>query len=339
MKRRKRILHRLLRFDYPSILILTTIIVTVSSVSIHLIEPETFPTIFDGLWWTMTTLATVGYGDLSPKSVPGRILGMFLFVFGIGILGLLISKTVEYFTRYHQQKMEGKIVFKETNHYVYIGWGKKTKNAIEELFAAEPSAMVVLIDELERTPFDHPQVHYVQGELTDEKTFKNANILESKCVSIFSDSTIENSVLRDGKTLIISTSVESYGKENGKEVHTIVEIAKESHINEFKHVKVDDFVLSYESISRLMAKANLQPGTSSIFRQLLSKHNDGNNIHIIKPSAAWKTYKDAHSALFNQGITLLAINEDINYPQYPNNAFLSKDLLYVYGDEEKIKAL
>ena len=37
------------------------------------LEPETFPTIFDGIWWAIITASTVGYGDYVPHSVLGRL--------------------------------------------------------------------------------------------------------------------------------------------------------------------------------------------------------------------------------------------------------------------------
>ena len=72
----------------------------------------------------MTTLTTVGYGDFFPKTVAGKCLGMFLFIFGVGIIGLLVSKTVDSFSKYHRLKLEGRIVYKDHDHFIYIGWSK-----------------------------------------------------------------------------------------------------------------------------------------------------------------------------------------------------------------------
>jgi len=43
-----------------SILTLSILIVSFRSITIHILEPYTFPTLFDGLLWIMTTLITVG---------------------------------------------------------------------------------------------------------------------------------------------------------------------------------------------------------------------------------------------------------------------------------------
>lgn len=46
---------------------------------------------FDGIWWAMTTISTVGYGDQFPETTPGRIVGMGLMVVGPVLIGLVAS--------------------------------------------------------------------------------------------------------------------------------------------------------------------------------------------------------------------------------------------------------
>jgi voltage-gated potassium channel len=58
-------------------------------------QPDKFSTLFDAAYFTMVTVATVGYGDLSPITTLGRIIAMFTFVTALaifaGILGVLGS--------------------------------------------------------------------------------------------------------------------------------------------------------------------------------------------------------------------------------------------------------
>jgi voltage-gated potassium channel len=45
----------------------------------------------DALWWTIVTITTVGYGDFFPVTGAGRIIGVFVMVAGVGIIGSLAS--------------------------------------------------------------------------------------------------------------------------------------------------------------------------------------------------------------------------------------------------------
>lgn len=54
----------------------------------HDAQPEVFRNAFSGLWWAVATLTTVGYGDIYPVTVVGRILGAFIAFSGIAALAI-----------------------------------------------------------------------------------------------------------------------------------------------------------------------------------------------------------------------------------------------------------
>lgn len=62
--------------------------ILVSALIIYNVEPDTFDTFFDALYWATVSLTTVGYGDIYPVSVMGRIITMISSIFGIAIVAL-----------------------------------------------------------------------------------------------------------------------------------------------------------------------------------------------------------------------------------------------------------
>jgi voltage-gated potassium channel len=66
------------------------------------VEPESAPSLGDGLWWSLTTASTVGYGDISPNTTSGRIIASVLMVTGIGLLGAFTGQVAERLTRPRQ---------------------------------------------------------------------------------------------------------------------------------------------------------------------------------------------------------------------------------------------
>ena len=58
-----------------------------------------FASLWDGIWWAVTTTTTVGYGDLYPTTVQGRIIGMMLMFVGIGFLSLLTASIASRFVK------------------------------------------------------------------------------------------------------------------------------------------------------------------------------------------------------------------------------------------------
>jgi voltage-gated potassium channel len=60
----------------------------VSALFIFSIEPESFDNFFEAIYWATTALTTVGYGDVYPITVGGRMISMISSFFGIAIVAL-----------------------------------------------------------------------------------------------------------------------------------------------------------------------------------------------------------------------------------------------------------
>lgn len=52
------------------------------------VQPEAFKSVFHSLWWAMVTLTTVGYGDVVPITMAGRIFTFFVLIIGLGIVAI-----------------------------------------------------------------------------------------------------------------------------------------------------------------------------------------------------------------------------------------------------------
>ena len=74
-----------------SVGLVTMFVVVVAGAAESLIDPKDFPTIWDGIWWSVVTVTTVGYGDLYPKSADGRVVAMIVMLVGIGFISVLTA--------------------------------------------------------------------------------------------------------------------------------------------------------------------------------------------------------------------------------------------------------
>ncbi|MBT3980197.1 MAG: ion transporter [Bacteriovoracaceae bacterium] len=72
--------------------ILSLIILYISSAGIYFFEhkaqPEQFKSIIHSFWWSLSTLTTVGYGDVYPVTPGGKVFTFFILVLGIGIVSV-----------------------------------------------------------------------------------------------------------------------------------------------------------------------------------------------------------------------------------------------------------
>jgi len=71
---------------------ITLILIYFAAVGIYYFEneaqPEHFSSIFDSLWWSIVTLTTVGYGDVYPITIGGRVFTFFILLIGLGIVAI-----------------------------------------------------------------------------------------------------------------------------------------------------------------------------------------------------------------------------------------------------------
>ena len=66
-------------------------------------QPEVFSNAFSGVWWSVSTLLTVGYGDIYPITIPGKIMGIIISFLGVGMVaiptGIISAGFVDQYSR------------------------------------------------------------------------------------------------------------------------------------------------------------------------------------------------------------------------------------------------
>lgn len=83
-------------------LFIAFIFIVFSGIFIAGIDPG-INSLWEGIWWAWVTVTTVGYGDVVPTSVAGRIFGAFLILLGIGLFSLLTASFSAFFVAKDEQ--------------------------------------------------------------------------------------------------------------------------------------------------------------------------------------------------------------------------------------------
>ena len=78
--------------SFQAVIFILIIMIVMTASAIYVVEnkaqPEAFSSIPQAMWWAVVTLTTVGYGDVTPVTSLGRILGAFITILGVGLAAL-----------------------------------------------------------------------------------------------------------------------------------------------------------------------------------------------------------------------------------------------------------
>ncbi len=77
------------RLGWPALVVAASVLIAGGIVFRD--EPETFSTYGDGVWWSIVTVATVGYGEFVPDSPAGRVVAVLLMIVGVALLGAVAA--------------------------------------------------------------------------------------------------------------------------------------------------------------------------------------------------------------------------------------------------------
>ena len=106
----ERRLARATRPGQAAVIIATvTITITVAAgLLMTVADHHNFPSIGLGLWWAIQTVTTVGYGDVVPTSVAGRIVATFVMLGGIGFLSVITAAITSGFVTRSREERPGR---------------------------------------------------------------------------------------------------------------------------------------------------------------------------------------------------------------------------------------
>lgn len=138
-------------------------------------------TVLDALYMTITTITTVGFGEIKPLSPFGRVFTIIIILFGVGLaaylVGLLTSSmfegTLQHFLG--RRKLENQIK-KLSGHYILCGYGRIGRMVAKDITDHKLPLVVLendphIIDQLE-----HDGMLYVKGDAADEDNLIAAGI-------------------------------------------------------------------------------------------------------------------------------------------------------------------
>lgn len=300
-----RIARQLRKENLHTVTLVLLILVLAGSTAFWGFEKEL--NFFDALWWSIVTVTTVGYGDISPATLGGRITGIVLMMLGIGFLGVLTATIAGIFIENKLRERRGMNNALVEGHFVICGWNFRGAGIAAELHADRKwrDAPIVVIAQLEQNPMDDQAVHFIRGEASEE-VLKRANVEAAQGVIMLSDDSLDAHV-RDAKTILNTLTVKSLFPD----VYVCVELMESNNIDHCRRAKADEVIVVGELSTNLLVRAALDHGITRMITELVSNKAGSELYKIDTPqNLVGKRFLDALFELKqHHGIICVAVEK------------------------------
>ena len=158
------------------IAILILIIIT-GSVGFYILEQPTL-TYLDAFYYTLVTISTVGYGDITPQTIGGKILAIMIIVMGVGVVFIVIPTLFEFIVKKEISEVlklpeeQSKL----SNHIIVCGWGKVGKTIVDQLLQDKKPFAVIEMNPQRIKHLVDRQIVVIEGDARSEGILQKADI-------------------------------------------------------------------------------------------------------------------------------------------------------------------
>ena len=274
------------RENFHKIALIVIVVIVLGAEGFSYFEPNTSFT--DALWWSVVTATTVGYGDISPATPGGRIIGAVVMLLGIGVVGLMTATIAGFVIEQRVLARKGKKGVAVKGHYIICGWNFEGHSLLAELRADAKAkdAPIVVIALCEESPESNdPAFHFIHGEV-DRETLEKACAADAVTAIILGDVNLEP-YSRDAKCILTTLSI----KKLYPQLYVCVELMDAKNVGHCQTAGADEVVILGELGTNLLAQAALDHGITRMITDLVSNRT-GDEIFKVPPppGCAGKTF-------------------------------------------------
>jgi voltage-gated potassium channel len=195
------------------------VLLLISAALVWLIEQKgaasnTIESFWDGIWWAIVTVATVGYGDKYPITGLGRVVGMLLIIIGFASLSVFTGLIASLFLEDRLKGAKGLKQLRLNSHIVICGWNNTAHFFLRALIdkGMDGSELCLVLNEspefFESLESKYPSLSlsFVRGESSQEDVLRRACVASASQVIVLADHNLPNNAV-DDRSIIVANAV------------------------------------------------------------------------------------------------------------------------------------
>ncbi len=263
-----------------TLLILVVFVVFISGISLYVFEERTnqnITSLFDAFYWSLVTISTVGYGDITPITTEGRVITIIIILTGIGLISfatsIIVSAFSEKLEEVRKERILGKVK-KFESFYIICGYTHMAKLLAERLKKEKKNFLIIDLNKEVVDEAINSGMLAIWADASKKETFKKINFDKVAAVLALTDSDMHN--------IYICLNIRSFSKD-------VFLISRTIDINSEKKLKLAgaDYLISpYSTAGLFAAKIIEQPIAIEAMNDILTAKRNAmcDQVEVLKDS-------------------------------------------------------
>ncbi len=258
--------------------ILLIILITVAAAFIVTLSEaganSQFKGFWDGVWWVLVTISTVGYGDKAPVTPLGRFVAVLIMLFGVALLSVITATVSSIFVTRKIKEGKGLQEIKTKGHILLCGWNTQAESILTTFEKEKTVTPIVMINQLTEeeaadviTRFSDLKIRFVRGDFTRENILNRANTKFASSIIILPDISAGNMRPGDERTILATLSIKTINPKAKVYAH----ILDRDNLSHLRKARADEVIVSDEHSGYLLASHVVAPGVPQFLKQLFSE--------------------------------------------------------------------
>jgi len=287
------------------------------------IDTNFFRRFISSIYFTLVTISTSGYGDYTPRTVPGRIYTIFFLMFTIVSIAILSATITSIFVERRLKEGWGMGSYSDMEgHFIICGWKKNMSQILTTMISGsnifEPKDVVIVanIDHelLENVKAQNPylqDIRFVRGDYYNEVMLNKANIKKARQIFILADESDEKASMSeiDSKTVMAAMTINALNRE----IRICAELLDMKYERYLVGAHVDEIIYTNEYSRLILAISSDSAGISRVVNDILDMNTEARLCTTPFPEEfVGKPYYDLR-VFFNEtrGANLLGLVENV----------------------------
>ncbi|WGK69363.1 ion channel [Candidatus Haliotispira prima] len=314
------------------------------SVAVYLLErhgrDSHFRTLLDSFWWAIVTASTLGYGDIVPHTVGGRVLAAATTLLGIAVTSLFSAALASLYIQRNSLRRRGLMDFpKLKDHLVICGWKPKINSLLKDMIESNADLTdegIVLISNIESQTFETiieekelKGLKFIRGDYFSETYLKRASVDKARKVIVLADTYDSKTPAEaDAKTVLAVLKIKGIARD----IYTCAELLDPKYEVYLRRSFCDEIILVRDAGRQLLVASTKVDGMSHVIQQLLFLHerdqSQQGHVHInaetIPTELIGREYKDLCELYKNNKSILLGLIENSGTPKEIQSSLIRK---------------